>query len=173
MADIERQYEYKPRWSHVLLVGGFCTLLAACVIAQASPESLGVMYWIVLVVSFAGVAWSGVLAVDRLFFRRRVAFTSTSLLLPKPWSFWQEEAIDYQAITGLDVSKVAEHGPRCLYLTHGGGRREIPEAMLPSRAAFEEVCALLTARVRASEQMGPGEPGAAADGGGVTAFPDS
>jgi hypothetical protein len=154
MADIERQYEYKPRWSHVLLVGGFCTLLATSAIARASPENLGVMYWIGLVVCLAGVVVSGVAAVDRLFFRRRIAFTSTSLLLPKPWSFWQEEAIDYQAITGLDVSKVAEHGPRCLYLTHGGGRREIPEAMLPSRAAFEEVCALLTARVRVSEQMG-------------------
>src|SRR5256885_17197307 len=173
MADIERKYEYKPRWSHVLLVGGFCTLLAASAIARASPENLGVMYWIVLVASFAGVAWSGVLAVDRLFLRGRVAFTSTSLLLPKPWSLWQEEAVDYDAITGLEVSKVAEHGPRCLYLTHGGGRREIPEAMLPSKAAFEEVCALLTARVRASEQMGPGEPGAAADGGGMTAFPGS
>ena len=173
MADIERQYAYRPRWSHILLLAGFCTLLAASVIARASPEDLGLLYWIVLVVSFAGVAWSGVLAVDRLFFRRRVAFTSTSLLLPKPWSFRQEEAIDYRAITGLDVSKVAEHGPRCLYLTHGGGRREIPEAMLPSRAAFEEVCALLTARVRASEQMGRAEPGAAADGGGVTAFPGS
>ena len=173
MADIERQYEYKLRWSHVLLVGGFSIFLAASLIARASPEDLGLLYWIVLVVSFAGVAWSGVLAVDRLFFRRRVAFTSTSLLLPKPWSFWQEEAIDYQAITGLDVSKVAEHGPRCLYLTHGGGRREIPEAMLPSRAAFEEVCALLTARVRASEQMGPAEPGAASHGWGVTTFPGS
>src|SRR5256885_2736351 len=148
MADIERKYEYKPRWSHVLLVGGFCTLLAASTIAHASPENLGVLYWIVSVVSFAGVAWSGVLAVDRLFFRRRVAFTSTSLLLPKPWSFSEEEAIDYQAITGLDVWKVAERGYGCLYVTHGGGRREISEAMLPSRAAFEEVCALLTARVR-------------------------
>ena len=123
--------------------------------------------------TLAGVASSSVAAVERLFFRRRVAFTLTSLLLPKPWSFWQEEAIDYQAITGLDVSKVAEHGPRCLYLTHEGGRREIPEAMVPSRAAFEEVCALLTARVRASEQMGPAEAGAAADGGGLTVFPSS
>jgi hypothetical protein len=43
---------------------------------------LGLPYWIV-VVSLAGVAWSGVLAVDRLLFRRRVAFTSTSLLLPR------------------------------------------------------------------------------------------
>jgi hypothetical protein len=159
MADIERQYEYKPRWSHVLLVGGFCTFLAASLIARASPEGLGVLYWIALVLSLAGVTSSSVAAVDRLFFRRRIAFTSTSLLLPKPWSFWQEEAIDYQAITGLDVLKVAEHGPRCLYLKHGGGRREIPEAMLPSRAAFEEVCAVLTARVRASEQMGAAAPG--------------
>src|SRR2546421_4017938 len=136
MADIERQYAYRPRWSHILLVAGFCTLLAACVIARASPEDLGLLYWIVLVVSFAGVAWSGVLAVDRLFFRRRIAFTSTSLLLPKPWSFWQEEAIDYAAVTGVEVSKVAEHGPRGLYLMHEGGRREIPEAVLPSRAAL-------------------------------------
>src|SRR2546427_11696768 len=88
MADIERQYAYRPRWSHILLLAGFCTLLAASVIARASPEDLGLLYWIVLVVSFAGVAWSGVLAGGRLFFRRRVAFTSISLLLPKPWSFW-------------------------------------------------------------------------------------
>ena len=104
MADIERQYEYKPRWSHVLLVGGFCILLAACVIARASPEDLGVPYWIVLAVCLAGVVVSGVASVERLFFRRRIAFTSTSLLLPKPYSFWREEAIDYEAITGLDVS---------------------------------------------------------------------
>src|SRR5437763_9954187 len=146
MADIERQYEYRPRWSHILLLAGFCTLLAASTIARASPEDLPVMYWIVLVVSFAGVAWSGVLAVDRLFFRRRVAFTSTSLLLPKPWSFSEEEAIDYQAITGLEVSKVAEHGPRCLYLTHEGARRDIPAAMLPSGGALEEGGARSTAR---------------------------
>src|SRR5262245_18759937 len=68
MANIERQYEYKPRWSHVLLVGGFCILLAASAIARASPENLGVMYWIVLVVCLAGVVVSGVAAVDRLFF---------------------------------------------------------------------------------------------------------
>ena len=119
MADIERQYEYKPRWSHVLLLAGFCTLLAASVIAHASPENLGVLYWIVLAVSLGCAALSGVAAVDRLFFRRRIAFTSTSLLLPKPWSFSEEEAIDYQAITGLDVWKVAEHGYGCLYVTHG------------------------------------------------------
>ncbi len=150
MADIERQYDYKPRWSHVLLLAGFCTLLAACFIARASPEDLGVLYWIVLVVSFAGVAWSGVLAVDRLLLRRRIAFTSSSLVLPKPWSL-SEEAIDYQAITGLDVWE------GCLYVTHGGGRREISEAMLPSRAAFQEICTLLTARVRASEERDPAE----------------
>ena len=163
MADIERQYKYQPRWWHLLVVGAYCSLLAASVIAHASPETLGIVYWIILVVSLGGVALSGVAAFDRLFLRRRIAFTSTALLLPKPWSLSEEEAIDYQAITGLDVSKVAEHGPQCLYLTHGGGRREIPEAMLPSRAAFEEVCALLTARVRVSEQMGQAEPSAAAD----------
>src|SRR3982751_3791508 len=55
MADIERQYEYRPRWSHVLLVGGFCTLLAGSANARASPQDLGVLYWIVLAVCLAGV----------------------------------------------------------------------------------------------------------------------
>ena len=150
MADIERQYKYQPRWWHLLVVGAYCSLLAASVIAHASPETLGILYWIILMVSFGGVAISGVAAIDRLFLRRRIAFTSTALLLPKPWSLSEEEAIDYQAITGLDVWK-----SECLYVKYGGGKRRILEAMLPSKAAFEEVRTLLTARVRASEPMGP------------------
>jgi hypothetical protein len=170
MADIERQYEYKPKWWAVLLIGGFFTLSAVVccyTIAHPSPENLPVLYWIVLVLSLVGVALPGVAAVERLSFRRRVALTPTSLLLPKPGWSSEEEAIDYQTITGLKVSKCGGGGPRYLYVTHRDGRRRVAEALLPSRAAFEEVCQLLTARVRASEHAGGAEPGAAPDRGGL------
>jgi len=163
MADIERQYEYGRKWWPILFMGGFSTLVGAYTI-RTVPENSPVLYWIGLVLSLAGAALTGAMAVYRLLFRRRVAFTSTSLLLWLPGSF-SEEGIDYRAITGLKVSKSGGGGLGYLCVTHGGGRRLIWEASLPSRAAFEEVCALLTARVRTSEQMAPAEPGAAADGG--------
>jgi len=78
--------------SHVLLVGGFCTLLAASAIARASPEDLGVMYWIVLVVCLAGVVVSGVAAVEATVFPAARCLHLDLSPAPKPWSFWQEEA---------------------------------------------------------------------------------
>jgi hypothetical protein len=170
MPDIERQYEYKPKWWAVLLIGGFFTLgavVCAYKIGHPWPENLPVLFWIAFVLSLVGVALPGVVAVERLSFRRRVAFTPTSLLLPKPGWSSEEEAIDYQAITGLKVSKSGGGGPRYLYVTHRDGGRRIAEALLPSRAAFEEVCELLTARVRASEHGGGAEPDAAPDRGDV------
>jgi hypothetical protein len=168
MADIERQYQYKPKWWAILLLGGFFTLGAAVCgykIAHPWPENVPVLYWIALVLSLVGAVLPGVAAVQRLSCRRRVAFTPASLLLPKPGWSSEEEAIDYRTITGLKVSKSAGGGSQHLYVTHRGGRRRIAEAWLPSRAAFEEVCQLLTARVRASEQVGHAEPGAASDRG--------
>jgi hypothetical protein len=172
MADVERQYEYKLQWWVILFTGGFSTLVGAYTI-RAVPENLPVLYWTGLVLSLAGAALTGAMAIERLLLRRRIAFTPTSLLLSLPGLF-SEVAIDYQAITGLKVSKFGRAGTRYLSVTYGAGRRwiwepslRIWEASLPSRAAFEEVCALLTARVRTSEQMGPAEPGAAADRGGM------
>jgi hypothetical protein len=167
MADIERQYQYKPKWWAILFVGGFFTLSAAfCVykIAHPWPENLSVLYWIAFVLSLVCVAPPGVAAVERLFFRRRVAFTPTSLLLPRPGWSSEEQAIDYQAITGLKVSK-SGGGARYLYVTYRDGKRRIAEAWLPSVAAFEEVYRLLTARARASGQAGVAELDAAPDRG--------
>jgi hypothetical protein len=154
MADIERQYDYQPKWWVILLIAGHSILGAAVgayKIAHPWPENLPALYWALLVFSLLGLAWIGVVAVERLSLRRRVAFTPTSLLLPKPRRSSGEEVIDYQAITGLKLSGCRGGGARYLYVTHRDGRRRIAEAFLPSKAAFEEVCRLLTARVRASE----------------------
>jgi hypothetical protein len=166
MADIERQYPYKPKWRAILLIGGYFTLGAvACgyKIAHPWPENVPVLYWIALVSGLVGAVLPGVAAVERLWRRRRVAFTSTALLLPKPGWSSEEEAIDYRMITGLRVSKSRGGGPQYLYVMHRGGRRRIAEAWLPSRAAFEAVCQLLIARAQMSEQLGHAGPGVASD----------
>src|SRR5262249_44470415 len=147
------QYEYKPKWGAILFVGGILSTAAvvfAYKIANPWPEDLPILYWIAFVLSLAGLAVPGLAALERLLFRGRVAFTPTALLLPKPGWTSEEQAIDYQAITQLKVSKSGGLGRRYLYVTHRDGRRRIAEALLPSRAAFEEVCELLTARVHAS-----------------------
>jgi hypothetical protein len=56
MADIERQYQYKPKWFPILLLGGHATLAAlvcAYKIAHPWPENLPALYWMGLVLSLA------------------------------------------------------------------------------------------------------------------------
>jgi hypothetical protein len=154
MADIERQYEYQPKWWVILLIAGHCILgatVGAYKIAHPWPENLPALYWILFVWSLLGLARMGAAAIERLSLRRRVAFTPTSLLLPKPGWSSEEEVIDYQTITGLKLSSSGGGRPRYLDVTHRERRRRIAEAFLPSKAAFEEVCRLLTARVGAAE----------------------
>jgi hypothetical protein len=179
MDDIEREYEYKPKWWALLLMGGYFALgalVCAYKIIHPWPENLPFLYGAVLVLSVGGVVLVGVSAATRLTLRRRVAFTQTSLLVPKPrWSS-RELAIDYRAITALflssggsaprasrvaiDFQTTPELPPRklryarILYVTHTRGEQRIVATLLPSQAAFAEVCELLTARVHASQQVG-------------------
>jgi hypothetical protein len=58
-------------------------------------------------------------------------------------------AIDCHATTGLPIRKGRR--ARFLNVTHTGGEQRIAAAELPCQAAFEEVCELLAARVRACQ----------------------
>jgi len=160
MSIVEREYEYKPKWALILLCSGFFGICAVVLglkafkndrglnisgILELSPENAKGFYWVLCWLSVGFVVAAGVLAVTRLWLRQRVAFTQSSILLPRSrWSS-EEIVIDYEAITGLSTSAVA--GQRFLHLRHRGGKQTITASLLPSKAAFEEVCELLTARV--------------------------
>jgi hypothetical protein len=155
MTDVEREFGYHPKWHAILFVGGFFVLCAVIYAYKASgndADNLRVLYWPLCGLSVLGAVLPTVSAVQRLFFRRRVAFTPTALLVPKSWWSSKETAIDYRAITGLLTSR--RMGNRYLYVTHTGGKLRIAEALLPSRAAFDEVCALLTTRAPAPQPTG-------------------
>src|SRR5262249_13303964 len=137
------EYGYKVRWWVILLFAGFFGLGAILFGRKASgndPDNVPVLYWVLCVASLWFVARAASWAVGRLLFRWRVAFTPTCLLLPKSMWSSEEVAIEYRAITGLSRSGMS--GPRRVCVTHPGGRRVIVSGMLPSEAAFDEVCEL-------------------------------
>jgi hypothetical protein len=194
MTNIERQYEYQPKWWAILFPLGYYGVGAGILGYKASsndPDNLPVFYWAVCALCIGFAALHGANAVARLMFRQRVALTHAGLMLPKsPWSS-KEVVIAYGAITGLFTSS-GVHAPRAcrvaidcqattgspprkikrarfLYVTHTDGERRIAAEELPSHAAFEEMCGLLTTQVRASGQVGYAEPDATADGPTTTA----
>jgi hypothetical protein len=182
MAEVEREYAYKAKWWAILYTMGYFALgaVASGYLASSSGSDFErVLFWVLCGLSIGCAAVVGARAVERLLLRRRVAFTAASLVLPKSsWSS-EEVAIAYGTITGLFISS-GVYAPwagrvaidcqattelptgrvrraRFLYLTYTGGERRIAAAELPSHATFEEVCELLTARVRACQRAGRAE----------------
>jgi hypothetical protein len=109
-------------------------------------------YWVLCACSVGFVAIAVFLAYHRLTFRQRIAFGPTALLVPASrWSS-AEQQIGYRDVQTLSIDQVS--GQRFLYVTHSGGQYAITASMLPSKAAFEEVCELLAAKVRELQPAG-------------------
>jgi hypothetical protein len=178
MDAIEREFEYKPKWWALLLSMGHFALAAAAsgyLATRNGPEIERVLFWVLCGLSSALAILVGAHAVKRLWLRQRIALTPACLLLPK--SLWtsKDAAIAYRSITGLYISS-GDYAPwasrtaidcqaiselpscklmraRFLYVIHTSGERRIAAQELPSHAAFEVICGLLTARVRASRAV--------------------
>lgn len=174
MVSVEREYEYQPKWTAIVLGGGFFVLCAAVLGAKAANNDRGVIinriielepggattfYWVLTALSGGFVALAAFLAYHRLTSRQRIAFGPTALTVPASrWSRAEKE-IAYCDIQGLSEGTV--NGYWYLYVTHSGGKHTIAAAMLPSKEVFVEVCELLTARVREATivQQKHAEPG--------------
>jgi hypothetical protein len=167
MGGVEREYTYKPRWTLIVFCAVFFALVAVILGAKAHGNDRGVIlnrviklspswattfYWVLCACSIGFVAIATFLAYHRLIYRQRIAFGPTALLVPASrWSS-AEQQIGYRNIHAL--SRVRVSGQRFLYVTHSGGQYAITALMLPSKAAFEEVCALLAAKVQALRPAG-------------------
>ena len=165
MGGIEREYAYKPRWTLIVFCAVFFGLVAVILGAKAhgnnrgvvinrviklSPSGATTFYWVLCACSVGFVTIAAFLACHRLIFHQRIAFRPTALLVPASrWSS-AEQQIGYRDIQALSRAQVS--GQRFLYVTHAGGQYVITAFMLPSTAVFEEVGALLAAKVQA---LGP------------------
>jgi hypothetical protein len=169
MSEGEREYTYKPRWTVILACAAFFGLAAGILgikawsndrgllingIIELSADAATVFYWILCALGVGFVAVAVLLACHRLLYRQRIAFTATSLIVPKSrWSS-EESIIEYNAVVGLAMEKVS--GQQFLRIMHTKGKHTITASLLPSQADFEEVCALLAERVRIARPVGRG-----------------
>jgi len=115
-------------------------------------------YWALSGLSLAVTAFALLLVIVR--FRgegkRRLVITQKYIMLPL--SLWHDQllTIDYRAVRSLSVRTVSRRGPilrskrarhRILQLDCTSRRYSISSSQLPSDETFDEVCALIAARV--------------------------
>ena len=168
MGSVEREYEYRPKWTLIVFCAAFFGLGAVVLgekaanndrgliinrVIELGPDGATVFFWVLTACSVGFVAIAAFLAYHRLTFRQRLAFGPTAVIVPvSRWSR-EEKEIAYRDILGLSEATIS--GQRFLYVTHPGGKYTITASMLPSRAAFAEVCELLAVKAqeaRLSEQ---------------------
>jgi tryptophan-rich sensory protein len=160
--DIQREYEYKPRWRTIALgiaLFGFATYdswnraetnfrgLTIDWIIKLNPHQATIFYYCLFAVCLIFVLLGILLIIKRLFYRQRIAFTASGILVPKlAWSK-EELHIPYASIASLQITRMRS---RQIFLTvmYPGGKQRIIASALPSQKAFDEVQALLAARAR-------------------------
>jgi hypothetical protein len=161
VSNIEREFEYKPRWTTILACGAFFSLCAVVLgikaanngggllingIIELGPAGATIFYWVLTAGSVGFVAAAVLIAYHRLMYRQRLAFSQSALIGPASRWSQQEREIAYRDI--CELSTVTVSGQRFLYITHLGGKYTISASLLPSKAAFEEICELLAEKVR-------------------------
>jgi hypothetical protein len=159
----EREYAYRPKWTTVIFITLFFTLAASVLAAKASRNQVGldfkglfeleaegatVFYWGLCSLSLVFVAVGAILTYHRLSLRQRIALGPTSLIVPASRWSGDEVEIAYGHIRTLSLEKAGRQ--RYLFVHHPGGIHAIVEWLLPSRAAFDEICHLLVDELEAN-----------------------
>jgi hypothetical protein len=161
VGSVEREYEYRPKWTTIAFCGLFFGLCAVVLGFKAAGNDRGVIinrvielspdwatgfYWVLTALSVGFVVIAAFFAYCRLTFRQRLAFGSAVMTVPASRWSRDEKEIAYRDIQALSEATIS--GQRFLYITHAGGKYTVIASMLPSKAAFAEVCELLAARVQ-------------------------
>lgn len=164
MDDVERAYPYRLKWVLILgglpLFGGWAFAVGREALRNESgmvlngvievgPRFVTGLHWAFCALGLAGLAvsaWAGFL---RLAYDRRVAFGPAGVAIPAARWSPREVEIACRDIRECTVARVGSN--RFLHIAHPGGTHTVMAAMLRSGAAFDEVCELLAAKVRAAK----------------------
>lgn len=84
---------------------------------------------------------------------RYVRLTADSIVAPKSYASPADVKISYDRIAKLEMQEVNKQ--RFLVIFHAGGKLNIAQATMPSKARFEELCHALAARVQAARTPVP------------------
>jgi len=157
---IERQYDYKPKWSTVIFAGGFfglCTALFVYLgvtndrglvingLIHLSPSGAKVFYGALALASFAFVLGAVFIAYVRLTTAQRIAITADGILFPAGRRTSRECHVRFESITDLKQSEI--HGQIFLYVYADGLRYTVVKNMLPTKGDFDDIVSVLETRM--------------------------
>ena len=161
MGGLEQEYEYKTKWTAIVLCAAFsglCTVVHGSKalsndrgliinhIIELGTDGATTFYWFLTSGSAGFVVATAFLAYHRVAFRQRITFGPAGVTIPASrWSRDKKE-IAYRNIQALSPATLG--GQYFLYVMHSGGKYVITASMLTSKAVFEEVRDLLAAKVR-------------------------
>lgn len=159
MQDAEREYDYNPRWTVIVLSGGFfagCAVILAFKAAnnqrgltwggiiELGPAGATAFYWVITACCCGFVVLAMFLAAQRLLLRKTLRLGTTGVTIPNLWSSAETE-IAYQDIQSLSTNTI--NGQELLYVTHRSGRATIAASMFVSKRAYRDFSEALAASV--------------------------
>ena len=114
------------------------------------PSGATIFYWCIAAIGAAFVTIGIPALFVGLLSSRRITLTATEISAPK---FGFSRVATVVKLADIQhVSMQVVHKQRFLNVFHGNGKLTINESFLPSRVAFEELCAAIASRVPAAAQ---------------------
>ncbi len=166
---MERHYEYRQKWSAIVLGVLFFGACAAVLAAKAQGNDRGliingifefsagaatIFYWVLAALSAGFVLIAACLAIVRLTSRRRIVLTESSLVVPRSrWWSTEEMVIPFGSIREVSASQVT--GQRFLKIVHQGGKFTLVGTMLPKKDDFDEIQALVAQGMSSTQPHSP------------------
>lgn len=112
---------------------------------ELSPGGAQIFHWSLFAVSMLLVAMSVLVFIMSFKSERHITISATSIRAPKSGISNLEVDVPFGSIKSLQLQEVQRQ--RFLHIHHAGGKLSIVQSMLSSKAEFEEICALLSAKV--------------------------
>src|SRR5258708_35502731 len=154
---MERQFDYRPKWTVIILCAlffGACALVLGAKangndrgliingIIALSPGGATIFFWVLTALSIAFVVIAGFLAIVRVTFHQRIAFTDKCLMIPR--SRWSRQQVTVPFGDVLELSQSEVSGQRFLKIVYQGGKFTLTASMLPKKEDFDEICQVVT-----------------------------
>lgn len=159
------EYHYRARWRWAILTAIFFGACAAVLGSKAQSNDRGLILNGIIELSasgattfYAALAWMSVafVAIAVLFMLLRIVNPQKLVLTPEglhaPRFPWSRTPV---LIRYGDIREVTPHsmaGNHFVRIVHAGGKKELPESMFASRAAFDEFCRTLAEQVLAERE---------------------
>jgi len=113
-------------------------------IIEFSVEGATIFYWCLTVASGLFVIFGILGLMSGLTTKKEIIITENEISAPKSGISKKIVSVKYSEITEMNIQSIQKQ--RFLHIFYQGGRLTIPQSMLPSKQAFEELVNLVSTR---------------------------